>query len=75
VSTAVLIAAIVAAGAVCPLTMWIQGRRGRAAGCPPRRERESPATLDELRRRRAEVDALIAEHHAAEAFPEARPRT
>jgi hypothetical protein len=63
VNTALLVVAILAAGAACPLMMWIQSRRGRAAACClPRRDQEGPATLDELRRRRAEVDALIAEH-------------
>lgn len=67
-STALLIAAIVVSVSLCPLMMWWNARRGRAAACcaPLRDEREPTLderepTLEDLRRRHAELGARITE--------------
>ena len=67
--TVLLVVAIAAAGLVCPAMMWWQRRRGRdAACCMPAAQaqrdagRDAPAGLAELRRRRADIEARLAEH-------------
>lgn len=72
--TAPLVFAIVAAGLVCPAMMWWQRRRGRDAACclPAAHTRwsaldEAIPRLDELRRRRAGIEARIAELETDEA--------
>jgi len=56
VTTALLVAAIVIAAAACPAMMWLQARRGRRASCIAP---ANPVALDELRRRRADLDTAI----------------
>jgi hypothetical protein len=57
--TLVLGVAAIAALA-CPVHMWLMHRRGRhAACCPPS---EADASLEQLRARRAEVEARLAEY-------------
>lgn len=70
--TVVLVVAIAAAGLACPAMMWRQRRRGGDAGCCARAtqaqreaERDTPAGLAELRRRRADIEARLAEHERA----------
>lgn len=61
-TTALLVAAIVTAAAACPAMMWLQARRGRRASCI------APANavaLDELRRRRADLDTAIGQREDA----------
>jgi hypothetical protein len=72
--TALLVVAIAAAALACPAMMWWQRRRGRDAACcvpaahaPRRAEDNATAGLDELRRRRADLEARIAELETQEA--------
>ena len=66
--TALLIVAIAAAGLACPAMMWWQRRRGRDAACcmPTGHDQrdgqiDAPAGIAELRRRRADIEARLAE--------------
>ncbi len=61
-TTALLVAAIVIAAAACPAMMWLQARRGRRASCIAP---ANPVALDELRRRRADLDAAIGQREDA----------
>ncbi|MGH2716338.1 MAG: hypothetical protein ACRDSN_03250 [Pseudonocardiaceae bacterium] len=72
--TGLLVLAIAAAGLACPAMMWWQRRRGRdAACCLPAAQAsrsadvDASAGLDELRRRRADIEARIAELETDEA--------
>jgi hypothetical protein len=72
--TALLAAAIVAAGLACPAMMWWQRRRGRAAACATPLEKEPSETvedLEELHRRHAVLAARIAELRCERATPRA----
>ena len=51
-----LVAGVLIAAAACPVMMWWRTRRGHRAGCFTAQQ---PATLDDLRRRRAQLDAKI----------------
>ena len=59
---ALLVVAIVIAAAACPAMMWLQARRGRRASCVAP---GNPVVLDELRRRRADLDAAIGQREDA----------
>jgi Flp pilus assembly protein TadB len=72
--TVLLLVAVAAAGLACPAMMWWQRRRGRDAACcmpaaQTARSAEVDATvgLDELNRRRADLEARIAELEPPEA--------
>jgi hypothetical protein len=72
--TALLVLAIAAAGLACPAMMWWRRRRGRDAACclpaahaPRSAEDEAIPRLDELQRRRAGIEARIAELETEEA--------
>jgi hypothetical protein len=58
-----LVLAIATAASICPAMMWWQRRRGRAAACARIGSAGGPeeSELDELRRRRDEIEARIAE--------------
>jgi hypothetical protein len=61
-TTAILIALVVAAGLACPAMMWWQSRRGRAAACwLPMREDVPSSDLEALRTRQRELSVRIAE--------------
>lgn len=59
-----LVVAVLIAAVACPAMMWLRARRGGPASCTVAAE---PRTLDELRRRRAEVDAAISQRDSAHA--------
>lgn len=59
-----IVVAVLGAVLACPAMMWIQGRRGRSAGCcPPLRSgpQIQAADLEALRRRRKQIEAQLAE--------------
>lgn len=58
-----LVVAVLIAAAACPAMMWLRARRGGgpAACLAPAK----PRTLDELRRRRAELDVAISQRDSA----------
>jgi hypothetical protein len=60
-STAVLIGLVVVAALACPLMMWWQSRRGRAACCLPARGDERSADIERLRSRQEHLAKQIAE--------------
>ncbi len=53
-----LVVAVLIAAAACPAMMWLRARRGGPASCLAPAK---PRTLDDLRRRRAELDAAISQ--------------
>lgn len=57
-----LVAAVLIAAVACPAMMWLRARRGGPASCCAPAK---PGTLDELRRRRAELDAAISRRDGA----------
>ena len=61
-TTPLLVVAIVIAAAACPAMMWLQARRGRRASCVAPGDL---VALDELRRRRADLDAAIGQREDA----------
>ena len=61
-TTALLVVVIVIAAAACPAMMWLQARRGRRTSCVAP---GNPVALDELRRRRADLDAAISQRDGA----------
>lgn len=61
-SGVLLVVAVLIAAAACPAMMWLRARRGGPAACPAPAK---PRTLDELRRRRAELDAAINQRDSA----------
>lgn len=63
-SGVLLVVAVLIAAAACPAMMWLRARRGGPASCFAT---EKPGTLDELRRRRAELDAAISRSDSASA--------
>jgi cell division protein FtsB len=70
-STTLLVAAAVVAGAACPLHMWWQQRTGRRAACGmPVRRAASEHDVVALRARQQELAAQIAELEAHEPTPE-----
>ena len=61
-SGVLLVVAVLIAAAACPAMMWLRARRGGPASC---RAPATPTTVDELRRRRAELDAAISQRDSA----------
>lgn len=66
-STAILVAVVLAAALACPAMMWWHSRRGRTAPCcAPGRSEEPPVEdLAALRRRHTELSARLAELEGA----------
>ena len=61
-SELLLIGLIALAVLACPLHMWWMNRRGRRpACCPPKKTQQVGADAAELRSRRAEIEAQLAE--------------
>ena len=59
-----IVLAVMGTALSCPVTMWIQDRRGRSASCcpPPKGEGQmDPEELRALRRRQSEIEAQLAE--------------
>ena len=44
----------------CPVVMWLMMRGGHGHGSPARSHSDGPASIDELRRRRDDLDQEIA---------------
>ena len=44
----------------CPLVMWLMMRGGHGHGSPEHRNSDRPASIDDLRRRRNDLDQEIA---------------
>ena len=64
-STGILIGLVVVAVLACPLMMWWQTRRGRAAACcVPVSSKHNKSDLDELRARQGALASKIAELEA-----------
>ena len=69
-STGILIALVVVAGLACPLMMWWQNRRGRAAACcMPVSPKPGETDLDELRARQKALASKITEFEGREPQP------
>lgn len=65
-----LVVAIVAAAGFCPLMMWWNARRGRAAACcTPVRDGDAAPTVEDLRRRLDQLDAQISARDAERQAP------
>ncbi|MGH2947932.1 MAG: hypothetical protein ACRDPC_17065 [Solirubrobacteraceae bacterium] len=64
-----LLVGLVVAALACPLHMWWAHRRGKqAVCCPPRRTQTTlPDDLEDLRARRRDVEAQLAEFEVREA--------
>ena len=74
-STGILIALVVVAALACPLMMWWQSRRGRAAVCcVPARPSEKSGEVEALRARQERLAAQIAELETREGSNQAMER-
>jgi len=75
-SPGVGIAVVVLAAGACPAMMWFSHRRGRTAPCCiADGDREANLPLDELRRRRTQINAALASREARESATDSPTRT